>query len=128
LISGTILHDIGKIEEMEMTSRIKGTNKGMLIGHTTLGSVLVLEKMKEMKIEEELSNKIIHMILSHHGKLEFGAAKEPMFPEAVVLHYADEMSSKVTEMLKFVEDSKENTEDDFMPKWDRNHPRNIFLR
>jgi 3'-5' exoribonuclease len=128
LFTGAILHDIGKLQEMEMTARIKGTNKGMFSGHVLLGSIIVSNKMNELKIDEETKNKILHMIVSHHGKMEYGALKEPMFPEAVTLHYADESSSKIAEMLNFVNDNKEDTEDDFMPKWDKNKPTNIFLR
>ena len=128
LFTGAILHDIGKLEEMEMTARIKGTNKGMFSGHVLLGSVFVSNKMDELEIDEETKNKVLHMIISHHGKIEYGALKEPMFPEAVVLHYADELSSKTVEMLNFVNDNKDDTEDDFMPKWEKNKPTNIFLR
>ena len=126
LTAGALLHDIGKIEEMEMTTRIKGTNKGMFTGHILLGSIFVSNKMDELGIDEETKNRILHMIVSHHGKIEFGALKEPMFPEAVVLHYADELSSKTVEMLNFIKEKKEDTEDDFMY-----HPKknlNIFLR
>jgi|TARA_Y100000034_G_scaffold97892_1_gene119689 3'-5' exoribonuclease len=128
LITGAILHDIGKLEEMEMTTTIKGTNSGMFIGHIVLGSIFISNKMKEVGLEKELQDKILHMIISHHGKLEYGSAKEPMFPEARVLYYADEMSSKIAEMINFVKDNKEETEDDFMPKWNKNKPTNIFLR
>ncbi len=128
LITGAILHDIGKLEEMEMTTRIKGTNKGMFAGHVVLGSIYVSNKMNELGIDEEIKNKVLHLIVSHHGKIELGALKEPMFPEAVVLHYADELSSKTVEMLNFIKDSKEETEDSFMPKWEKSRPNNIFLR
>jgi 3'-5' exoribonuclease len=128
LFTGAILHDIGKLEEMEMTARIKGTNTGQFIGHLVLGSIFVSRKMDEIGLDNQLKDKILHMIVSHHGKPEQGSPKEPMFPEAVVLHYADELSSKTVEMLNFVNDNKEDTEDDFMPKWEKNKPTNIFLR
>lgn len=128
LITGALLHDIGKLEEMEMTTRIKGTNKGMLSGHIVLGSILVSKKMDEIGLEEELKNKILHLILSHHGKEEYGSPKQPMFPEALALYYADEASSKIAEILNFVEDNQKDTEDDFMPKYKKNSPTNIFLR
>lgn len=128
LITGALLHDIGKIEEMEMTTRIKGTNKGMFSGHILLGSIFVSNKMDEIGLDEETKNKVLHMIVSHHGKIEHGALKEPMFPEALTLYHADEFSSKIAEMLNFVNENKEDTEDDFMPKWGKNRPTNIFLR
>ncbi|MEK6840828.1 MAG: HD domain-containing protein [Nanoarchaeota archaeon] len=128
LVAGAMLHDIGKIEEMEMTSRIKGTNTGQFVGHLILGSIFVSKKMDELGVDNQLKDKILHMIVSHHGKIDKGSPKEPMFPEAVVLHYADELSSKTVEMLNFIKDNREETEDDFMPKWDKNRPNNIFLR
>ena len=126
LTTGALLHDIGKLEEMEMTTRIKGTNKGMFVGHVVLGSIFVSNKMDELGIDEETKNKILHMIVSHHGKIEQGALKEPMFPEALALYYADEASSKLAEMLNFIKDNKEETEDDFMYHYKKN--LNIFLR
>jgi 3'-5' exoribonuclease len=88
----------------------------------------VSKEMEKIKLEGEIKDKILHMVASHHGKLEYGSPKEPMFPEAVVLYHADEMSSKIAEMLNFIEDSKNETEDNFMPKWDKSKPTNIFLR
>lgn len=128
LITGALLHDIGKLEEMKMTTRIKGTNKGMFSGHLVLGSILVSKKMDEIGLDEELKDKILHMIVSHHGKEEYGTPKEPMFPEAVTLYYADEASSKIAEMISFIENNKIETEDDFMPKYKKTIPVNVFLR
>lgn len=128
LITGAILHDIGKLEEMEMTTRIKGTNPGMFSGHVLLGSILASNKMDEIGLEDSLKHKILHLIVSHHGKMENGSLKEPMFPEAVTLYHADEMSTKIAEMLNFVEENKNETENDFMPKWKRDIPTNVFLR
>lgn len=126
LIAGVLLHDIGKIEELEVTSRIKGTTKGQLLGHIPLGFSFVTKKMDDLKVDEGLRNKILHIIVSHHGKLEFGSPKTPMLPEAIVINYVDELSSKVTEMIEFIEGIKESTEDDFM--YSRRKGHNIFLR
>ena len=126
VIAGVLLHDIGKIEEIEVTSRIKGTTKGQLLGHIPIGFSFVTKKMDDFKVNEDLRNKILHIIVSHHGKLEFGSPKTPMLPEAIVVHYADEMSSKVTEIIDFIEENKEATEDDFM--YHRRKGHNIFLR
>jgi len=126
LIAGALLHDIGKLEEIEVTSRIKGTKKGQLAGHLVLSAIFVSKKCDEIEMDDEIKNKLLHMIVSHHGKSEYGSPKEPMFPEALVVYYSDELSSKVAEMLGFVESAKSETEDDFMY-----HPRNkknILLR
>lgn len=126
LIAGALLHDIGKIEEINVTSRIKGTRKGQLIGHLIISAIFVSNKCDELKIEEDIKNKLLHIITSHHGKLEFGSPKEPMFPEAVVIYYADELSSKLAEMIEFIEEAKLNTEDDFM--FNKRYSRNILLK
>jgi 3'-5' exoribonuclease len=126
LITGALLHDIGKLEEMEMTTRIKGTNKGMFTGHLVLGSILISNKMDEIGIDNTTKEKILHMIVSHHGKKENGSPKESMFPESVVLYFADEMSSKTAEMIGFIKDNKDETEDDFMYHYKKGF--NIFLR
>ncbi len=125
LLAGAMLHDIGKLEELEITSRIKPTQKGQLIGHIGLGLNYVYEKLKENNLDEVLQNKLLHLIISNHGKLEFGSPKEPMMPEAVVLYYADELSSKTSEMIEFVKEHKEKTEDDFMYLY--RHGKNVFL-
>lgn len=127
LVAGALLHDIGKLEELEVTSRIKGTNAGQLVGHVMLGALYVAGKIDEQEgFDEELKTKILHILVSHHGKNEYGSPKEPMFPEALAVYYADEMSSKLAEMVEFVEDSREDTEDDFM--YHRRHQKNIFLK
>jgi len=126
LITGALLHDIGKLDEIETTSRIKGTQKGQLIGHLVMGLNYLSEKLKNSEMDETLKNKIMHLIVSHHGKIEFGSPKEPMFPEALVVAMIDDLSSKISEMTEFIKEHKEKTEDDFM--YSGLHKRNIFLK
>ena len=126
MITGVLLHDIGKLEELQVTSRIKGT-LGQMTGHIVIGSSFVLKEIEKIGgFDENLKQKIIHLIVSHHGKNEYGSPKEPMFLEAVVLNYVDELSSKITELSEFINNAKEETEDDFM--FNKRHGRNIFLR
>lgn len=126
LTAGALLHDIGKLDELEVTSRIKGSNRGQLVGHIVLGAVYVSNKMEEIGMEDGLKDKILHMIVSHHGRVEYGSPKEPMFSEAIVLYYADEMSSKIAEISEFIKSSREDTEDDFM--YNRRKGHNILLK
>ena len=126
LLTGAILHDMGKLEELETTSRIKGSQKGQLIGHLSLGLNYVSKKLEICELDELTKNKILHLIASHHGKLENGSPKEPMFPEALVLYYADELSSKTSEMINYINENKDITEDDFMYKF--REGKNILLR
>ncbi len=126
LVAGALLHDIGKLEEIEVTSRIRGTKKGQLTGHLVLSTIFVDKKCGEIGMEEELKDKLLHIIVSHHGKVEFGSPKEPMSAEALAVYYADELSSKIAEMIEFIENAKSDTEDDFM--FHKRNGRNILLR
>ncbi len=112
LIAGAILHDIGKINEFKTTSNIKITEEGMLVSHVFIGAEMVskaIDKIKEFP--KNLKNKILHMMLSHHGELEYGALKRPQFPEAAAIYYADLMDSQVTQYIRIKKDTKDKTED-----------------
>jgi 3'-5' exoribonuclease len=117
LFTGAILHDIGKIEEFKVSRIIKESKKGFLVGHTFIGTELILEKISAMpKFPPLLKNKLIHMILSHSGKEEYGAGQEPKLPEAAALHYADEMGAKITQYIRAKKDA---ATDDFKSLWNR---------
>lgn len=126
LITGAILHDIGKLEDLEVTSRIKSSQRGQLVGHLVLGITYLCDKFKDADLDDLTKDKLIHLLVSHHGKLDYGTPKEPMIPEALALYYADELSSKVAEMIGFINDSKDSTEDDFM--YNIRKGTNIFLK
>jgi len=127
LIAGALLHDIGKMQELEVTTRVKGTEKGQLIGHLSMSLMFVEKKISEIPgFNEDLKNKLLHMVASHHGKLEYGSPKEPMIPEADALYFADHMSAKLAEMTEFVVESRKHTEDAFM--FSRRNQKNIFLK
>ncbi|MBI2675220.1 MAG: HD domain-containing protein [Candidatus Aenigmarchaeota archaeon] len=126
MIAGALLHDIGKLSEIQVTTRIKGTKEGQLIGHIPIGYSTLSDIMEETKISDELRMKLLHIVLSHQGQMEYGSPKEPMFPEAVAVYLADELSSKLAEIIEFVGESKKGTEDDFM--YHNRHRRNIYLK
>lgn len=122
LLAGAILHDIGKVREFEVGTSIRITKEGQLLGHITLGYEMVKEKIGS-DFDENLKNKILHMILSHQGKLEYASPKEPMFPEALALYYADECDSKTAYMLS--KKLEANTESAWL--WDKRLGRSIYL-
>lgn len=96
LICGASLHDFGKIEELSFDAAFEYTDKGKLIGHIVIGAMIVSEKIKEIKdFPVELSNCLIHLILSHQGKLEHASPVVPKTLEAIALYQADELSAKV---------------------------------
>jgi 3'-5' exoribonuclease len=99
LLAGVVLHDLGKIEELSFSGGFRYSTRGQLLGHISIGLEMVQEKMRQIPgFPEELKDQLEHMILSHHGKLEFGSPKEPMFPEALLLHFLDEIDSKLQAM------------------------------
>ncbi len=108
LITGALLHDIGKIEEYEVSASISSTNAGKLIGHIVIGTYIIKKNIE--KIEEfppELSMSLIHLIVSHHGEYEFGSPKLPQTAEAAALAYADLLDSKTESFLEVKKNTKE---------------------
>ena len=96
LISGAMLHDIGKIEELSFESAFEYTDKGKLIGHIVIAATLVRDEIKKIPgFPVELGNNLIHLILSHQGKLEHASPIVPKTAEAIALYQADELSAKV---------------------------------
>ena len=107
LLSGAILHDIAKIREYSVndTSAVDGhTLEGMLLGHLVMGAEDVGRKCDELGIDSEKKYLLQHMLISHHGKLEFGAAVRPSFIEAEVLSQLDLFDANIYEMADAVKD------------------------
>lgn len=99
LIAGLVLHDLGKIDELCYDGAFRYSSRGRLVGHMAIALEIVREKIHFIPgFPESLKNQIEHIILSHHGKLELGSAKEPMFPEALVVHHLDDLDSKLESM------------------------------
>lgn len=96
LIAGAMLHDIGKIYELSYSKSFDYTDEGRLLGHITLGIALIDDKVRGIeKFPPELLVLIKHMILSHHGHLEFGSPKRPKTTEALILYYLDDLDAKL---------------------------------
>ena len=101
LLSGAILHDVAKTWELEpaKTGLVKGyTAEGELIGHLVKGAMYVEETAKELGIKDEAVTLLEHMILSHHGNPEYGAAVRPMFLEAQILSTLDALDAEIYEI------------------------------
>jgi 3'-5' exoribonuclease len=96
LLAGVMLHDIGKIRELNYARGFSYSDEGQLVGHIAIGAGMVLEKIRDVPgFPPKLRDLVLHMILSHHGALEFGSPKTPMFAEAILLHHLDNMDSKM---------------------------------
>jgi 3'-5' exoribonuclease len=99
LFAGAFLHDIGKIHELTYARSFSYTTRGQLLGHMIIELEMLHEKIAAIPgFSEELKALLEHMIISHHGQYEFGSPKLPMFPEALMLHYLDDLDSKMENM------------------------------
>lgn len=99
LMTGAFLHDIGKIHELTYNRSFSYTTKGQLLGHMIIELEMLQAKLGGLPgFPEELKTLIEHLIISHHGQYDFGSPKLPMFPEALMLHYLDDLDSKMEAM------------------------------
>ena len=98
LLAGAVCHDLGKIWELSGGLLIDYTTEGRLIGHISLAMERLLPYFKKSGLEPELVEHLKHLILSHHGTLEFGSPKLPSTAEAFVLHYADNIDAKLQQV------------------------------
>jgi 3'-5' exoribonuclease len=131
LITGAILHDIGKTRTYKIGRSFDGTDEGKLIGHLILGIEMVEKAIdhvnndpNEQDFREVLRNNLIHLLVSHHGIMEWGSPIEPLTIEACILHHADNMDAEVTKFLTIIRAQ------DGVAKWapyDNGLGRSIYL-
>ena len=126
LCSGAILHDIAKMEEMDVSSTgiaSEYTTKGNLLGHLVMGAINIDRIGRSVGVSDETLTLVEHMLISHHGTPEFGAAKLPMFIEAELLSELDLMDARLYEMHSAVEAVDAGT---FTPRQWALENRNLF--
>jgi 3'-5' exoribonuclease len=115
LLFGGIFHDIGKIWELSYESHISYTDRGRLIGHMEMACELIDKKSSRiLGFSDELRDICKHIILSHHGKLEYGSSKRPKFLEALVVAMVDDFDSKVSTVHSLITEERASGE-----KWSR---------
>ena len=101
LLTGAFLHDIGKVEELKYDGTIRYTIKGELLGHITLGILLLEKKIERIRnFPYELALLLKHMVLSHHGKLEYGSPVQPKIPEAKVLSIIEGTDAEINNKVQ----------------------------
>jgi 3'-5' exoribonuclease len=99
LLTGAFLHDIGKVHELSYARSFSYTTEGQLLGHMIIELELLHAKLAQVgDFPAPLKILVEHLIISHHGQYEFGSPKLPMFPEALMLHYLDDLDSKMEAM------------------------------
>jgi 3'-5' exoribonuclease len=111
LVTATLLHDIGKVFELTFEPALDYTSEGRLIGHISQGALLVDRRIGAIEgFPDELRKQLLHLILSHQGGGDKGSPVKPMTLEALVLHYIDELDSRVSAFEQVRERTPENQE------------------
>ena len=125
LMTGVILHDIGKVREYVYESALDHTYDGRLLGHIVMGYEMLREKIRGIKgFPEELARMLLHIVLSHHGQLEFGSPKTPKFVEALVVYHLDNLDARIAMFRDAVARNPDT-------KWTDFHPfleTNVYVR
>jgi len=119
LFFGAIFHDLGKVWELEINTnnQVSYTQKGQLLGHMYLSCELIEKKsQKILGFPDDLRILLKHIILGHHGKIEYGSPKLPMFPEALIVAMIDDFDSKIDQVMSFVKSERQSGE-----SWSRYH-------
>ena len=103
LLTGSILHDLGKVDELSYSRSFDYSDEGRLLGHIILGLEKVEDKIRQLPdFPKDLSPLLKHLLLSHHGQYIWGSPKKPMTLEAVMLHYLDDMDAKINGIKQFL--------------------------
>ncbi len=109
LLTGAILHDIGKIEELEYSTGFNYTDKGKLLGHIVIAANLIEKEASKIKeFPDGIKNQLLHLVLSHQGKLEYATPVVPKTIEAIILYHADELSAKTNAYKGAIEAERGN--------------------
>jgi 3'-5' exoribonuclease len=120
LLTGAILHDVGKVQELSYERGFDYTTEGKLVGHINLGLEFLNRKMDEIAgFPHPLRLLVQHMILSHHGRLEFGSPVTPRFREAIMLHYLDDLDSKLAAVRAELEGAEATGKEGEWTDWNR---------
>jgi 3'-5' exoribonuclease len=128
LLTGVIFHDIGKLQELRWGMTFDYTLEGQLVGHIAIAIGMIEKKLAAMpEFPPELRILVEHLVLSHHGRLEFGSPKLPMIPEAVLLHYLDDLDAKMHLMRsEFERQEAQGAEPGEMTDWVRSMERPLL--
>jgi 3'-5' exoribonuclease len=103
VVAGSLLHDLGKIWELDLGSSISYTDDGRLIGHLSMEVLFVDRVIRELStFPAEHRRQLLHILLSHHGRYEYGSPRRPKTPEALLVHMVDNLDSKMAGMLELI--------------------------
>jgi 3'-5' exoribonuclease len=127
VVAGCLLHDFGKIWELEIGASIEYTDDGRLIGHIPMETLFVDKKIGELKnFPAETRRQLLHILLAHHGEYEFGSPRRPKTPEALLVHMIDNLDSKMAGMLEAI--AAQGSDDEAWTPYSRILERHIYRR
>ncbi len=112
VLTGLLLHDIGKTDELTYDSNFIYSTEGQLVGHITQAAILIDRKIASVAKETgepfdaDLRNVLMHIVLAHHGSYEFGSPRQPACPEAIIVHYLDNIDAKLHMALSAIDDAR----------------------
>jgi 3'-5' exoribonuclease len=125
LAVGAFIHDIGKVRELGVRKSIEYTTEGRLIGHISLGYEMLVDKVRTIPgFPPELTMLLKHIMLSHHGEYEFGSPKRPKIQEAIIIHYLDDLSAKISNFQATLK--KENVGEGEWTSYSKMHDRYLY--
>jgi len=111
LLAGILLHDIGKLEELTWGWDTDLTDEGHLIGHIVLGARMVGRAIDAVHgFPKERAAELLHLVVSHHGRLEWGSPRRPKSIEAIALHYLDNLDAQVNRIKMLTQNARANGE------------------
>jgi 3'-5' exoribonuclease len=102
LVAGAFFHDIGKVRELSGERTVEYTDEGKLVGHLVMTAQWIHDRSRRLGVPRELEHHLVHIVLAHHGKQEYGSPKEPVTLEALLVHYLDEIDSRVNSWLNLM--------------------------
>jgi 3'-5' exoribonuclease len=102
LVAGAFFHDIGKIRELQGERNVEYTDEGRLVGHHVMAAQWIHDKARRVGVPRDLEHHVVHLVLAHHGRLDYGSPKVPMTLEALLTHTIDELDSRVNSWLNLM--------------------------
>ncbi len=127
VVAGCLLHDFGKIWELDIGASIEYTDDGRLIGHIPMETLYVDKKIAELEsFPPETRRQLLHILLAHHGEYEFGSPRRPKTPEALLVHMVDNLDSKMAGMVEAI--AAQGSDDEAWTPYSRILERHIYRR
>ncbi|MDX2435551.1 MAG: HD domain-containing protein [Acidobacteriota bacterium] len=127
VVAGALLHDLGKIWELELGPSIEYTDDGRLLGHLPMEVLYVEKRISELEqFSAETRRLLLHILLSHHGEFEYGSPRRPKTPEALLVHMVDNVDSKMAGMWEAI--NADGSDDEAWTPYSRILGRFVYRR